>query len=183
VLTKLIYALANNGRLGSISLVQGRYQEATDYFEKARALQRDTARPDDPKRAKVSYGLGLAALRQGEHARAIQMLTEALVQTEALKGPQNPETGARHVMLATAYRESGVPVQALSHAEAALRVREATLGPDHPAVADALDEQGECLLALMRYEDAGKVFSKALAIKSLTVRYQRERVSDWPPLR
>jgi tetratricopeptide (TPR) repeat protein/predicted Ser/Thr protein kinase len=197
VLTKLIYALANNGHpeqsqswaqvalailnrlggeptlaidlmgnLGSISLVQGRYQEATDYFEKARALQRDTSRPDDPKRAKVSYGLGLAALRQGEHARAIQMLTEALVQTEALKGSQHPETGARHVMLATAYRESGVPVQALSHAEAALRVREATLGPDHPAVADALDEQGECLLALKRYEDAGKAFSKALDIKS-----------------
>ena len=197
VLTKLIYALANNGHpeqsqswaqvalailnrlggepllaidlmgnLGSISLMQGRYQEATDYFEKARALQRDTSRPDDPKRAKVSYGLGLAALRQGEHARAIQMLTEALLQTEALKGPQHPETGARHVMLATAYRESGVPVQGLSHAEAALRVREATLGPDHPAVADALDEQGECLLALKRYEDAGKSFSKALAIKS-----------------
>jgi eukaryotic-like serine/threonine-protein kinase len=196
VLTKLIYALANNGHpeqsqswaqvalailnrlggepslaidlmgnLGSISLVQGRYQEATDYFEKARALQRDTSGPDDPKRAKVSYGLGLAALRQGEHARAIQMLTEALVQTEALKGPEHPETGARHVMLATAYRESGVPVQALSHAEAALRVREATLGPEHPAVADALDEQGECLLALKRYEDAGKAFSKALAIK------------------
>jgi len=153
------------GNLGNVALLRGRYQEAWDFFDKARALQRDTLGPDHPKQAKVSYGLGLAALRQGQHARAIQMLTEALMQTEAAKGPQHPEMGSRHVMLATAYRESGLATQALTHAEAALQVREATLGPDHPAVADAYDELGECLFALKRYEEALKAFGKAVDIK------------------
>jgi tetratricopeptide (TPR) repeat protein/predicted Ser/Thr protein kinase len=154
------------GNLGSIALLQGRYKEAWDYFERARAQQSATLGPEDPKQAKVSYGLGLAALRQGDYTRAIQMLSEALQQTEAAKGRQHPEMGSRHVMLATAYRKSGDATRALSHAEAALEVRKATLGPDHPAVADALDELGECLIQLERYEQAIQIFSKAVDLKS-----------------
>ncbi|WP_225409994.1 serine/threonine-protein kinase [Stigmatella hybrida] len=153
------------GNLGSVALMQGRYQEATDYFEKARALRRDPLGTEDPKQAKVSYGLGLAALRQGEHARAIQMLGEALQQTQSAKGAQHPEMGSRHVMLATAYREGGDAAKALPHAEAALKLRKAALGSDHPAVADALDELGECLLGLQRYEEAMEAFRKAVDIK------------------
>ncbi|MDC0713949.1 tetratricopeptide repeat protein [Stigmatella sp. ncwal1] len=153
------------GNLGSVALMQGRYQEATGYFEKARALQLDPLGREDPKQAKVSYGLGLAALRQGEHARAIQMLGEALQQTQSAKGAQHPEMGSRHVMLATAYRESGDPVQALAHAESALKLRKAALGANHPAVADALDEMGECLLLMKRYEEAMEAFRKAVDIK------------------
>jgi eukaryotic-like serine/threonine-protein kinase len=154
------------GNLGSVALMQGRYQEATEYFEKARALQRDPLGTGDPKLAKVSYGLGLAALRQGEHARAIQMLGEALRQTQSAKGAQHPEMGSRHVMLATAYRESGDAAQALTHAEAALKLRKTALGTDHPAVADALDELGECLLQLRRYDEAMEAFRKAVDIKA-----------------
>ena len=151
--------------LGNVSLLEGHFQEAWDSFSKAR-VRLEALQPGHPKQAKVSYGLGQAALHQGKSALAIQMLTEALQQTEAAKGSQHPEMGLRHVALSTALRESGAALQALPHAEAALQVRSASLGADHPAVADALDELGECLFALARYEPAMKAFSQAVDIKS-----------------
>ncbi|NMO16197.1 tetratricopeptide repeat protein [Pyxidicoccus fallax] len=153
------------GNLGNIRMMQGRYQEARDSFAKARVLQRDTLGPEHPKRAKVSFSEGLAALRLGEHARAIQLLTEALQQTKLAKGQSHPEMGNRHAMLATALRESGDPTRALPHAQAALEVRKAAFGPKHPLVADALDEIGMDLLAMKRHEEALATFEQAVALK------------------
>ncbi|QSQ26164.1 tetratricopeptide repeat protein [Pyxidicoccus parkwayensis] len=153
------------GNLGNICLMQGRYPQARDFFEKARALQEDTLGSEHPKRAKVSFSLGLVALRQGESSRAIQFLTEALQQTEAAKGADHPEMGNRHAMLATALRESGDAARALTHAQAALEVRKAALGPEHPLVADALDEVGMCLIDLKRHDEALATFQRAVELK------------------
>ncbi|MBN1205816.1 MAG: serine/threonine protein kinase [Myxococcaceae bacterium] len=154
------------GNLGNVALLSGRYQEAWDYFDRARALADSTLKPDDPKRAKVSFGLGLAALRMGDFPKAITLLGQSLRQTEAAKGKQHPEAATRHTMLATAYRESGDPDKALTHIQHALAVRKAAHGPEHPAVADALDELGMGYLALKRNDEALKTFQEALAIKS-----------------
>jgi eukaryotic-like serine/threonine-protein kinase len=195
VLTRFTYVLANNGHpeearrwgelargvlarvgnepaaafdlnvnLGYAALFDGRYQEAWDSFSKARALEGALA-PEDPRRAKVSHALGLAALRLGELPRAITLLDESLRRTEQLKGAWHPEAAIRQSMLATAYRQSGEPGKALEHARAALAVRLAALGPEHPSVADELDELGECFLLLRRYDDALKSFRDAEALK------------------
>jgi tetratricopeptide (TPR) repeat protein len=153
------------GNLGNLRMMQGRYSQARDFFEKARALQEGTLGAEHPKRARVSFSLGLAALRLGESERAIQLLTEALQQTEAAKGRVHPELGNRHAMLATALRESGDPARALEHARAALEVRKATLGPEHPLVGDALDEAGMCLIDLKRHDEALASFRLAVELK------------------
>ncbi|WP_224240821.1 serine/threonine-protein kinase [Hyalangium gracile] len=158
-------ALDLMGNLGYVALLQGRYQESRDYFEKARALAESTLGPEDPKRAKVSHGLGLAALRMADYPRAIALLSESLRQTETAKGKQHPEVATRHTMLATAYRESGDLEKALAHVRQALEVRRATQGPEHPAVADTLDELGMSFIALKRYDEAVKTFGEALEIK------------------
>lgn len=157
------------GNLGNVRMMQGRYREARDSFDKARTLQRDTLEPDHPKRAKLSYSQGLAAMRLGEYERAIQLLSEALQQTKAAKGASHPEMGNRHAMLSTALRESGDPSQALGHAHAALEVRKAALGPEHPLVADALDEIGMCFMALKRHDEALATFQQAVALKRKTL--------------
>ncbi|ADO75511.1 serine/threonine-protein kinase [Stigmatella aurantiaca] len=195
VLTRFTYALANNGHpeearrwgdmargvlervgseppmafdlnvnLGYTALFGGRYQEAWDAFSKARALEGALA-PEDPRRAKVSHALGLAALRLGDLPQAIALLNESLRRTEELKGPRHPEAAIRQSMLATAYRESGAPEQALEHAQKALAVHQAALGPEHPSVADDLDELGECYLLLKRLDEALKSFRDAEALK------------------
>ncbi|WP_164020726.1 serine/threonine-protein kinase [Pyxidicoccus trucidator] len=194
-LTRFTYALANNGHpdearrwgdlargvlervgseppaafdlnvnLGYTALFGGRYQEAWDSFSKARAMEESLA-PEDPRRAKVSHALGLAALRLGDLPRAIAMLSESLRRTEELKGPQHPEVAIRRSMLATAYRERGEPARALEYARTALAVRQAALGPEHPSTADDLDELGECFLQLKRYDEALKSFREAEALK------------------
>lgn len=158
-------ALDLMGNLGYVALLRGRYQESRDYFEKARALADSTLAPDDPKRAKVSHGLGLAALRMADYPKAIALLDESLKQTEAAKGKLHPEVATRHTMLATAYRESGDLEKALAHVQQALEVRRATQGPEHPAVADTLDELGMTFIAAKRYDEAVKTFREALEIK------------------
>ncbi|WP_224363303.1 tetratricopeptide repeat protein [Hyalangium versicolor] len=158
-------ALDLMGNLGYVALLQGRYQESRDYFEKARVLAVSTLGPEDPKRAKVSHGLGLAALRMADYPRALSLLDESLQQTVAAKGQQHPEVATRHTMLATAYRESGDLEKALEHVQQALEIRRATQGPEHPAVADTLDELGMSFIALKRYDEAVKTFREALEIK------------------
>ncbi|QSQ26404.1 tetratricopeptide repeat protein [Pyxidicoccus parkwayensis] len=195
MLTRFTYALANNGHtddarrwgemargvlervgteppsaidlnvnLGYAALFGGRYKEAWESFSKARALEGALAL-EDPRRAKVSHALGLAALRLGDLPKAIVMLSESLKRTEELKGPKHPEVAIRQSMLATAYRESGEPEKALEHAQAALAVRRAALGAEHPSTADDLDELGECFLQLKRYDEALTSFREAEALK------------------
>jgi tetratricopeptide (TPR) repeat protein len=152
------------GNLGNLALKQFRYKEAREYFEKARELQR-TLGADDPKRAKVTYSLGLAALMLGEHERAVKLLEEALRQTEAAKGRLHPEMAIRHATLSRAYREHGDFDQALAQAQAAVALRKTLFGAEHPSVADALDAVGMCQLSQKRFEDALTSFQDALALK------------------
>jgi eukaryotic-like serine/threonine-protein kinase len=158
-------ALDLMGNLGAVALLRGRYQEAWDYFDRARALAETTLGPEDPKRAKVTVSLGMAAMNLKDYPRAIALLTEGVRQTEAAKGKQHPDVAARHTALARAYRERGDLARALAHVQEALTVRRAVLGSEHPAVADTLDELGMSFLALKRYGDSLTTFREALAIK------------------
>ncbi|WP_224369080.1 serine/threonine-protein kinase [Hyalangium versicolor] len=150
--------------LGYTALFGGRYQDAWDFFSKARALEGALA-PEDTRRATVSHALGVAALRLGNLPQAIALFTESLRRTEELKGARHPEVAIHQSMLATAYRDSGQPELALEHAQAALAVRQAALGPEHPSLGDDLDELGECFLLLKRYDEALKSFRDAEALK------------------
>jgi serine/threonine protein kinase/tetratricopeptide (TPR) repeat protein len=156
------------GNMGTVQMIQGRYAQGKELIEKARALQQDVASPEDPKRARVTYSLGLAAMRMGEHERAIQLLTEALDQTAAAKGRTHPEMGNRYAMLSNTLREHGDAAQALVHAKAALEVRKTSLGDGHPLVADALDGIGMCLLDLKRHDEALATFQEAVELKRET---------------
>jgi tetratricopeptide (TPR) repeat protein/tRNA A-37 threonylcarbamoyl transferase component Bud32 len=153
------------GNRGYVALQRGRYQEAKDAFERARALVDANLKPDHPKHAKVSHGLGLVALKMGDHANAIALLSQSLKQTESAKGALHPEAATRHAMLASAYRESGQLENALTHVQKALDVRKVTQGPEHPDVAGTMDELGMSQIALARYDDAVKTFQEALELK------------------
>ena len=153
------------GNLGTLALMRGQYKEAWESYEKARGLLASIG-PDDVRRSKVVFSLGLAALRMGEHPRAIELISESLRLTEADKGKLHPEVATRHTMLATAYRESGDLDTALSHAQTALEIRKTTLGPEHHMVAESLDEVGMGLIALKRYDEALTSFQSAVELKS-----------------
>ncbi|WP_224244383.1 serine/threonine-protein kinase [Hyalangium gracile] len=199
VLTRYIYALANNGQpeearrwgdlaRGVLERVGSEPPAAVDLnvnlgytalfggrYQEAwtsfsKARELEAAlAPEDSRRPKVSHALGLAALRLGELPKAIAMLDESRRRTEELKGPRHPEVAIRQSMLATAWRESGKPEKALEHARTALEIRQAALGPEHPSVAGDLDELGECLLLLGRHDEALKSFRDAEALKRKTL--------------
>ncbi|QRK08122.1 serine/threonine protein kinase [Archangium violaceum] len=153
------------GNLGNVALRQGNYAEARRHFEKTRELQQQVLAPEDPRRTKTTYNLGVAALMLHERERALELLTEALGRMEATLGEGHPQVADCHSMLAWTNRELGRMEPSLEHARAAVAIQRASFGEEHPAVADALDAVGMSLLAMKRHDEARKTFETALAMK------------------
>jgi tetratricopeptide (TPR) repeat protein/predicted Ser/Thr protein kinase len=120
--------------------------------------------PGHPKRARVTYTLGRALLDLGETQPAVGMLEQALRQMEAAVGPQHLELARFHGELSRALRENKDPARALEHARSAAALHQSS-GVDPLALADTLDSQGMCLLALRRNEEALRVYREALGLK------------------
>jgi tetratricopeptide (TPR) repeat protein/predicted Ser/Thr protein kinase len=149
----------------NVALMRQQPQEARKLLEQARALQEQVLEPGHPKRARVTFTLGVTLLRLGETGQAAAMLEEALQQTEAAVGPRHLDTARRHGVLSMALREKKDFARALEHAQACVTIHKALLGADHLKIAEALDEQGMSLLGLARYGEALRVYEEALAGK------------------
>jgi tetratricopeptide (TPR) repeat protein len=148
-----------------MAVSQKRFPEARALFEKAQKLQEGMLPPGHPKRARVTYLLGSLLARMGERSRAVEMLRQALEQTQAAVGKLHPDTARRHEALAWVLREEGKPADALEHARAVVDIRKALLGPDHRQTTGAMAEVGQCLLDLKRYPEALGVYEETLAIQ------------------
>jgi len=153
----------------NLAVSQKRFPEARALLDQARAIQDRALAPGHPKRARTTFLLGRVLQSLGEHARAVEMLEEALRQTEASVGPLHPDMARRHGALSWALRNQQEYARALEHARATAEIRGATLGPQSLAFAEALDEVGMCLLGLGRHEEALRVYEEALAAKRQTL--------------
>ncbi|MDY7227374.1 serine/threonine-protein kinase [Hyalangium rubrum] len=150
---------------GNMAVSQKRFAEARALFEKAQRLQERVLPPGHPKRARVTYLLGSLLARMGERTRAVELLRQALEQTQAAVGKLHPDTARRHEALAWVLREEGNPAAALEHARAVVDIRKPLLGPDHRQTTGAMAEVGQCLLDLERYPEALRVYEETLALQ------------------
>ncbi|WNG23921.1 serine/threonine protein kinase [Cystobacter fuscus] len=146
-----------------LALWQEKPQQARVLLERSLALLGGLP-PGHPKRARVTYTLGRALLALGETRQAVEMLEEALRQMESAVGPRHLELAWFHGELSRALRENAESARALEHARFAADLYRSS-AVDPLALADALDSQGMCLLALERNEDALRVFREALGLK------------------
>jgi tetratricopeptide (TPR) repeat protein/predicted Ser/Thr protein kinase len=149
----------------NVALLREQPKEARELLAQARALQEQVLEPGHPKRARVTFTLGVTLLRLGETEQAAAMLEEALRQTEAAVGSLHLDTARRHQALSMALREKKDFARALEHAQASVTTHKALLAADHLKIAEALDEQGMSLLGLARYDEALRVYEEALAGK------------------
>ncbi len=149
----------------NVALMRKQPQEARKLLAQARALQEQVLEPGHPKRARVTFTLGMTLLRLGETEQAAAMLEEALQQTQAAVGSLHLDTARRHQALSMALREKKDFARALEHAQACVTTHKALLAADHLKIAEALDEQGMSLLGLARYDEALRVYEEALAGK------------------
>jgi tetratricopeptide (TPR) repeat protein/predicted Ser/Thr protein kinase len=149
----------------NLALMREQPREAHQLLARARTLQEQVLEPGHPKRARLTFTLGVTLRRLGETEQAVAMLEEALRQIEAAVGPRHLDTARRHHALAIALREKKDFTRALEHARTYVTLLEAFFGAEHLKVAEALDEEGMSLLGLERYDEALRVYEEALASK------------------
>jgi tetratricopeptide (TPR) repeat protein len=158
----------------NLALWRTRPEEARQLLERARELQAQALAPGHPKRARVSFTLGMTLLELGELEPATAMLEEALKQTEAAVGPLHLDVARRHNALSNVLREKKDFARALGHARQALALQKQLLGPRHLDVAYALDELGMSLLALGQHEEALRVYQESLELKRALVESEED---------
>ncbi|WP_095933165.1 FxSxx-COOH system tetratricopeptide repeat protein, partial [Streptomyces sp. Tue6028] len=101
---------------------------------------------------------------RGQASQALPLEVRALAVTEAVFGPDQPETALRLGNLAATFSDLGRHAEALPLEERALAVTEAALGPDHPTTALRLGNLARTLSDLGRHAEALSLEERALAV-------------------
>ncbi|MER5399415.1 tetratricopeptide repeat protein [Streptomyces sp. NPDC002599] len=101
---------------------------------------------------------------RGQAAQALPLEERALAITEAVLGPDHPDTAIRLNNLAGAFSDLGRHTEALPLAERALAITEAALGPDHSSTALRLGNLASTFSDLGRHTEALPLAERALAI-------------------
>ena len=158
----------------NLALMREQPEEARQLLERAQGLQAQALPSGHPKRARVSFTLGMTLLDLGELEPATQRLREALAQTEAAVGPLHLDVARRHHALSNVLRERKDFTGALGHARAAVDLQRRLVGPQHLDVAYALDELGMSLLALGQHEEALRVYQESLEMKRALVESEQD---------
>jgi tetratricopeptide (TPR) repeat protein len=102
--------------------------------------------------------------REGDGPRAIDVLGKALAAYEKSLGPDNPRTGAVHMVLASAYDGVGRFTEALDSNKKAYAIFAKAFGEESPDAAKVLGNMGINYEGLARYDEAIDVLTRALAI-------------------
>ncbi|MCE9668559.1 serine/threonine-protein kinase [Myxococcus stipitatus] len=160
----------------NLAISQDHYDEAKARLEEASALYARSLPAEHPKRARTTFLLAHVLHTQGDSARALTLMNEALQQTTAAMGPQHPDVARRHGMLSWTLRELKRDAEALPHAQAAVDIFRVIHGEDSPLLADALDELGMCQLGLGRNDEALKTYERSLDIKRKALPADDERL-------
>jgi len=150
-------------QMGLFHQAQGAYQDAL----RLRTAALDIVRTHDESDAVIATCLGNLAFTYSDLGRsgdALPLEERALAISEAVLGPDHPDTALRLGNLAATYDDLGRSGDALPLKERALAIAEAVLGPDHPDTALRLGNLAFTYKELGRAGDALPLEERALAI-------------------
>jgi tetratricopeptide (TPR) repeat protein len=108
--------------------------------------------------------LGVLALLQGEHDRAIDLCGQALDLWQRALDPEHPEYADALTNLGVIFHAQGKYAESAEHHRRALEVTERALGMEHPRVARSLNNLGGALYRQGKYAEAIEHYARALAI-------------------
>ncbi|MEM9454418.1 MAG: serine/threonine-protein kinase [Myxococcota bacterium] len=121
----------NLNHLGLVSYDQGKYEDATRYYQQALEMRAQALGSDHPDTADVRDHLGMVFERRGEYEEARQHYQRALEIRESALGANHPDVAYSLLGLAKVVLKAGEPVSARAYAERALSIREAaTVTPE-----------------------------------------------------
>jgi len=150
--------------LGGAFRLQGKYDDARAYYERALAVWEGALGPDHPKVATALNNLGLVFHAKGRYEEARRHHLRALSIWEKALGPDHPFIAHSMDNLGNVFHELGRDAEAQRYHERGLAIRERTLGPDHRDVAVSLNNLGEVLASQGHHAEALAHYQKAVAI-------------------
>ncbi len=142
--------------------LQGQYEEAKLYYERALAIKERRAGPLDEDVAVIKGNIGQLLLDQGLLDEAEPLLAAALASKRKIYPSTSPKIAYAYNSMGTLHARLGQLEQAKQHYEEALAVREATLDPDHPLVALSLNNLGRLMLRKSEIATALSTLQKAV---------------------
>ena len=151
--------------LGANRMAENKYAEALDMFERAFELRASDPSDDDP--LSISYArnhLGIALMRLGRYAEAVEALEANLALQLEILGPGHIDLAMTRTNLANAQERQGDLAAAESNLRAALAGFEGAYGRDHPSIAIVLTNLGNVLTSREDVEAAQPVFERALQV-------------------
>ncbi|MGD1224843.1 tetratricopeptide repeat protein, partial [Streptomyces krungchingensis] len=101
---------------------------------------------------------------RGQASQALPLAERALAVSEAVFGPEHPDTAIRLSNLASTFSALGRHGEALPLAERVLAVSEAVFGPEHPDTAIRLSNLATTFRDLGRHAEALPLAERALAV-------------------
>ncbi|WP_266219271.1 serine/threonine-protein kinase [Paraliomyxa miuraensis] len=165
-------------RMGSVAKLQGQYDRARDFHERALAI-REKALPPDDLQVAVSLGsLGSLSRRQGHYEDARDLQERALAIKEEVLGPDHPQVATSLNNLGNVMEMLNEYDRARDLHERARAIYESALGPDHPEVATSLDNLGDVARSQGQLERARDLYERALAIREKTLGPDHPKVAS-----
>ena len=154
--------LATRSRQATILEVAGQFQEAAIVYQESLDAWTRIGGPNHPTAITALNNLGLNALRQGDHARAITLLTDACARALITHGPEHQYTLDDNGNLAMAFEAAGRLDEAIATIERLLPIVQRVRGSPSINECEWRLYLGRLRLKQKRPEDARALFDRVL---------------------
>jgi tetratricopeptide (TPR) repeat protein len=155
--------------LGWIKNYQGKYTEATTYYEKSLKIQQTNFPANHPDLAITYSSIGSVYINMGEYSKALSYHEKVLeIRQKAL--PENhPSLANSYDNIGDVYMNMGEYSKALSYYEKDLEISQTTLPGNHPHLATSHNNIGGMHYKMGEYSKALSYYEKALEIQQKTL--------------
>ena len=160
----LIDASVFLNNLAGVYHVQGNYEEAQRYYQKAMLIFEKVLGEDHPDTAMTYNNLASLYKDQGNYEEALKLYWKALLIREKALGEDHPDTAATFDNIAGLYEDQGNYEEALTFYWKALLIRKKVLGEEHPATVATYNNLAAVYKDQGNYEEALKFFQKTLVV-------------------
>ncbi|HEX7423328.1 MAG TPA: serine/threonine-protein kinase, partial [Terriglobales bacterium] len=152
-------------RIGSLTLVEGKYAQAETIFSQALDSRRRVLGPEDPSTLESMMGLANNYRFQGKYAQAEALSSQTLEIQRRVLGPEHRKTLETMNILAVAYYMQGKYVQAEALYSQTLEAQRRVLSPEHPSTLRIMNNLAGAYYSQGKYMQAETLHSETLEIR------------------
>ncbi|CAF3600527.1 unnamed protein product [Rotaria socialis] len=156
-------------QLGISKNDQGKYPEASKFYEKSLEIKRKTLSEDDDALAPIYSNIGSVHTNMGEYSKALEFYKKSLKIKELSLPPNHPSLATSYNNIASVYDNMRESLKALEFYEKSLKIRVKSLPANHPDFATSYNNIGRVYNNMGEYSKALEYYEKSIKIKELSL--------------